>query len=208
MSAPEYAHGATTGASRWSRHGQRIGGLSLIGAGVAFAASAVLSVVIGAAPSGDEAYLGSLADHLDASTANFGLWIVADILLIPATIALYLVLAPSAKWVAVLGCALLAAFAVWDIVVTEPVSLLLVGHARDYAAAADAPGRLIAVGEARDDLNVLPAATFVSYAVSSVGLLLVTVAMAKAAFARPAIMAGVVAGLTGVVGGFYPTSPG
>jgi hypothetical protein len=118
------------------------------------------------------------------------------------------VLAPSGKWVAVLGCALLAAFAVWDIVVTEQVSLQLVGHARDYAAAVEASGGFTTVGEARDHLSVLPTATFVSYAVSSVGLLLVTVAMAKAAFARPATAAGVVAGLTGVIGGFYPTIPG
>lgn len=207
MSAPEFTHSDRTGTAGWRKTVVKAGGVCLICAGVGFAASAVMSVVIGAAPSGDEAYLRSLADHQNTATANFALWIIADILLIPAAIALYLVLARSARWATTLGCGLLIIFAVWDIAVTEPVSLRMVGHARDYAAAPGATERLTVLGAAHDALGTLPTATFVSYTVSSLGLLLVSLAMAKAGFARPATMAGVVAGLTGVIGGFYPTVP-
>lgn len=207
MSAPLFTHCDRAGTTRWRRTVLNVGGVCLISAGVAFAASAVISVVIGAAPSGDEAYLSSLADHQRISTANFGLWMIADILLIPATIALYLALARSARWVTTLGCGLLITFTVWDIAVTEPVSLRMVGHARDFAAASGATERLTVLGDAHEALGILPTATFVSYAVSSVGLLLISLAMAKAGFAKPATAAGVLAGLTGTIGGFYPTVP-
>ena len=56
-------------------------------------------------------------------------------------------------------------------------------------------------------LAILPAATFFSYAISSIGLLIVSVVMLRAVFTKITAYAGIVASVEGILGGFYPLFP-
>jgi len=185
----------------------KVGGVCMLGAGAIYAVSAGLSLMIGPAPSGTELYLRSVAQHLLVSRLNFGLWIVSDILLLPAVFALYLLLRPVAKRAMLVGSGLLVLFCVFDAAVTELQSLRLVAYAQYYAAANDSGQQLAYVARAGHTLAVLPVATFISYAVSSLGLLIVSVVMLRAVFPKLAAYAGVIASVEGIVGGFYPLFP-
>ena len=57
--------------------------------GFLYYAGVVLSAILGSAPSSGEAYLNALSGHGGAPQLNFLVWIVADLLMIPATFALY-----------------------------------------------------------------------------------------------------------------------
>ena len=184
----------------------RIGGICLLGAGVAYGISAVLSIVIAAPPSGAELYLSAVSRHLEISRLNFWLWVASDVLLLPGAFALYLALRHIAKRTMIVGAGLLAVFAVLDAALTERYSLLLVADAQRYAMVAGSQ-RLAVLAAASHTLSLLPAATFLSYAVSSVGLLLVSMVMLRGVFTKPSAYAGIVAAVEGIVGGFYPLVP-
>jgi len=185
----------------------RIGGLCLIGAGAVYATSAVLSLVIGAAPSAAEPYLRSVSQHLIASGVNFALWDLADVLLVPAALALYFALRDTARRWVLASSTLLILFAVWDLVVTESVSLRLVFYAQHYSAATEAATRLATTAAASHALAILPVATLVSYAVSSIGLLIASIVWLRAGLLRVAGLAGIVGSVAGLIGGLYFVYP-
>jgi hypothetical protein len=185
----------------------RIGGVCLIGAGAIYAVSAVLSYIVGAAPSGTGSYLKSLASHATASRWNSALWIVSDGLLLPAIAALYLVLRPFAKGAMIAAAGILVLFAVFDMGVTEPVSLRAVAEAQRYAATGSFPQQLAGAASASPALALLPVATVLSFSISSVGLLIVSLVMFRGVFSRPTAWAGIVASVEGIIGGLYPLYP-
>ncbi len=183
-----------------------VGGAAWVAIGILVVAVAALSIVVGSAPSNEAAYLQSLAHHATVATLAFSLFAAADLLLVPALVALYPALAPASRAAALIGSGILALWAVQDLVVTETTSLALVSLARDLAGAgADArQGVLLA---ARYPLAVLPIATFLSYVVSSAGLLLIGAVMLRSPFPRGIGLLGVIAAVEGLVGGFYVVAP-
>ena len=181
------------------------GGLAWIVIGILVLAVAILSLIIGPAPSSQPAYLQSLADHATAATLTFVLFMAADILLVPALLALYPRLAPAGKAATLIGTGLLALWAVQDLVLTETTSLALVTLARNYAAATDARPAILQA--AQYPLAVLPIATFLSYVVSSIGLLMIGAAMLRSAFPRGIALLGIIAAAEGIAGGLYILTP-
>jgi len=172
-------------------------------AGLVYIISAVLSIVIGPPPSGGEPYLQGLATHALVSQVNFGLWVLADLALLPAVMALYLALKQIAKNAMLIAAGLMLLFAVLDLAVTELNSLTLVTLTQQYAAAASDAQRSAYVAAADYALATLPIATFLSYMVSSVGLFIISLVMLKGVFSKPAAYAGLVASIAGIIGGFY-----
>jgi len=184
-----------------------VGGIGMLLAGLVYIVSAVLSIVIGPPPSGGEPYLQGLTNHALVAQVNFGLWVLADLLLLPATMALYLVLKQFAKNAMLIAAGLMVLFAILDLGVTELNSLTLVALTHQYAAAASDAQRAAYVAAADYALATLPIATFFSYLVSSVGLLIISIVMLRGVFSKPAAYAGMVAGVAGIVGGFYVLLP-
>jgi hypothetical protein len=80
----------------------RVGGVCLLVAGLAILAVAVLSILLGPPPSGGEEYLKALVTHSTMAQLNFGLFALADVLLLLGALALFLT--PS-----------LVAFGLWSI---------------------------------------------------------------------------------------------
>lgn len=181
-------------------------GLAWILIGILVLAVAVLSLIVGPAPSNQTAYLQSLADHATAATLTFTLFAAADLLMVPALLGLYPMLAPAGKVATLIGTGLLALWAVQDLVLTEATSLALVTLARNYAAAST-NARPAILAAAQYPLAVLPIATFLSYVVSSVGLLLIGVAMLRSTFPHGIALLAIIAAAEGIAGGLYILTP-
>jgi Domain of unknown function (DUF4386) len=184
----------------------RLGGVCLFLTGLLFFAGAALSILIGPAPLGGEAYLNGVAAHPMLSRLNFGAFALTDFLLVPGLLALYLALRRIDKNAMLVAAGLIALYVVLDLAITELNSLTLVALTREYEAAAEAekPAYVAAASYA---LATLPLGTFLSYVVSSFGLLIVSVVMLKGVFSRPTAWVGIVASAEGLVGGFYVLVP-
>jgi len=185
----------------------KAGGICLLVAGLAIVAVAFLSIVIGPPPSGTEAYLQALAGHAVMAGINFGLFALADVMLLLGAIALYLSLRQVDKNAMLVATALLALFVVMDLAITEVNSLTLVAITAHYGAAATEAARSTSIAAADYALATLPIGTFLSYFVSSVGLLIVSIVMLRGVFSRPTALAGIFASVAGILGGFYPILP-
>jgi uncharacterized membrane protein YozB (DUF420 family) len=185
----------------------KVGGISLVIAGLAIFAVALLSIVIGPPPSSGDQYLQALATHAVVAQLNFGLFALADVLLLLGTLAIYLSLRQVARNAMLVGTALLALFVVLDLAVTELNSLTLVGLAQSYAATTGEALRSVYLAAAQYALATLPVATFLSYFLSSVGLLIVSIVMLRGVYPRLAAYAGIVGSVAGILGGFYPVIP-
>lgn len=185
----------------------RIGGVCLIITGPLYIMGAILSVVIGGAPDATEAYMKALTDHVLASQINFGIFIVTDLLLIPAAMALYLAFREAAKNVMLIAVALLLVYIVVDLAVTEMNSVAVVTLAQQYAAATSEAQQAAYLAAVNFPLATLPLATFFSYVVSCISWLMITLVMLKAGFNKPISYLGILAFVAGIVGGFYVVLP-
>ncbi|MHB1414225.1 MAG: hypothetical protein ACYC1C_03150 [Chloroflexota bacterium] len=185
----------------------KVGGVCTLIIGLAYLIGAVLSIIIGPPPSGGELYLQSLAGHAVLSQVNFGAFALADFLMLPAGMALFLALKHRAKNAMLLGAGIMVMAFVLDLAVTELNSLTLVSLTQQYAAATSEVQRSAYVAAADYALATLPIATFSSYVVSSIGLLIISVVMLKGVFSRLTAYLGIVASIEGIVGGFYVLLP-
>jgi len=180
-----------------------IGGISLIIIGILYFLGMILSIVIGPPPSSSEAYFNAIAAHPIVSPVNFGAFILAHFLLIPAVFALYFVLKGVNKTAMLLATAFWGIFIALDIGVTEMSSMALVTLGHSYVAAASETQRLTYMAAANYALATLPLATFYSYVVSSIGLLITAILMLRGPFMRGVAFFGIGAAVLGIIGGFY-----
>jgi len=185
----------------------RVGGVCLLLTGAIYLIGAVLSVMMGPAPSDGEKYLNSVAGHLHLAQINFGLFALTDFLLLPAALAFFLALKHIAKNAMLIASGLTALFIVLDLAVTEMNSLTLVTLTQHFAAAASETQRAAYVAAADYALATLPIATFYSYVLSSAGFLITSIVMLKGPFSKPTAFLGITACLEGIVGGFYVVFP-
>jgi hypothetical protein len=185
----------------------RVGGVCIFVTGVLFIVGAVSSILLGPAPSGGEPYLKSLATHEVLAQMNFGLFALTDFLLLPGLLALFLALKQVSKNTMLVAAGLFALYIALDLAMTELNSLTLVTLTHQYAAATSDTQRSAYVAAADYALAALPLATFYSYVVSSVGLLITSVVMLKGVFSKPTAFVGIVASIEGMVGGLYVVYP-
>src|SRR5690349_1109312 len=85
----------------------RIGGICLFITGFFYFAAVVLAMLLGPPPADTEAYLRSLAAHPGLAFVNYAGFAVADLLLIPATLALYVGLRQVARSAMLVGAGLI-----------------------------------------------------------------------------------------------------
>jgi hypothetical protein len=186
----------------------RTGGVCLFLIGVIYIVCSVISVVQGSPPVTDsEPYLKSLAAHSMSARITFGLFALTDFLLLPAVLALYLALKQIARNAMLVAVALMILFIVLDLAITETNSLTLVTLTRHYAVSTTGMERSAYTAAEDYALATLPLATFYSFVISSIGLLIVSVVMLKGVFSKPTAYAGIVASVEGIVGGFYVVLP-
>ncbi len=146
-----------------------------------------------------EPLLNSLATHAVWPRISYGLFTLTDFLLLPAVLALYLVLKQIARNAVLVATALMVLFVVLDSAVIESTSLTLVTLTQHYAASTTDMERSAYRGAQDYALATLPLATFYSFMVSSIGLLIISVVMLKGVFSTPTAYAGIVASVGGLL---------
>ena len=185
----------------------KTGGVCLVLTGVIYLVGAVLSNILGPAPSSAELYMSAIGKRMGLARINFAAFTITDFLLIPGVLAIYFALKKRAESVMLLASGLMLLFVVLDLTITELNSLTLVSLAGRYAAAGNEVQRALSLGAANYALATLPLGTFYSYEVSSLGLLAISVVMLRQKFGKVTALLGIVASVEGVVGGFYVVLP-
>ena len=182
----------------------RIGGFSMLLAGILVLMVVVTSNRMGPPPPGDSlAYLQSVAARPGIAMANFVLYSLSDLLVVLALPGLFLAFRRTARTPMVVALGLLAAYLAVDLAVTELNSVVLVTLARHLTAATGSTEQLAYLSAAGYALATLPPATFFSYLVSSLGFLIVALVMLRRGFGRWISILGIVAFLLGIAGAFY-----
>jgi hypothetical protein len=180
----------------------KVGGVSLFISGIIFLFVAIFSMILGPAPSSGEEYLTNLASHTQVAWLNFGLYAISDILFIPVSIALFLSLKQVNKNAALIAAGLMVMYSIFDLAITELNSLAAVSLTQQYAVAASDAQRAAYVAAADFALSAIPIATFFTYLVSSVGLVIASAVMLKGVFSRFTGLMGLTAGIEGTIGAF------
>ena len=160
-------------------------------------------------PADPEAYLQLIARYQGLAALTWSLWILADFLLIAPTAAMYIILTPYNKTLALLGSMLSMFFNIFDVSVTELNSLTLVSLAHGYAGASGEAARVTFVAGAAYGYHALPIQTVLSFAIGTLGYLLWCVPMwrARDIFPRWLVLFGAFWNLAGVVGSAAPLLP-
>jgi hypothetical protein len=158
-------------------------------------------------PADPASYLRLVAQHQGLASLTWALWIVADLLLMAPTIALYLVLKPANRTLALLGALFAMFFNIYDICVTELNSLTLVSLSHGYTLAASESLRAAFLAAATYGYQALPIQTVLSFATGTLGYLLWCIPMLKSPFRRGTAIFG--AGMCGIalIGSAAPLFP-
>jgi hypothetical protein len=185
----------------------RVGGVCLLLAGLIYLTGVTLGRFIGPAPADSQQYLQSLANHASLAQVSYGLYSLTDFLFVPAVLALYLALKHIAQAPMLLATGLMAVFVIVDLAITEANSLTIVTLMQHAATATSETQRAAYMAAANYALATVPLATFYSWVVSSVGVLIISIVMLKGVFGKLTAYLGVVAGIVGTVAGFYVFMP-
>ncbi|MGD0777589.1 MAG: hypothetical protein ABSC05_32760 [Candidatus Solibacter sp.] len=176
----------------------RIGGICLFAAGVVYFVVTALMTVVPMATDA-ETYLRALAAHRGPAFAFFAGMALADMLFVPAALALYFALRHLARTAMLLAAALLLFYAFVDLTVYEINSMAVVLLSRQDTAAAAGGAQLV--------LAVVPIAGCFTIALSSAGALIASIVMLRGVFGKPTAYAGIAAAVASLVGAFYLAFP-
>ena len=186
----------------------RVGGIGLLLFGLIYLTNLTLGIYGGIPGATDSVqYLQSLAAHPSLAQVSYGLFSLSDFLLVPAVFALYLALKHIAKNTMLVATGLMAVFVVVDLAITEANSLTLVALTQHAAAATSATARAAYLAGANYALATVALATFYSWVISSVGVLIISIVMLKGVFTKLTAYLGIVVGIVGTVAGFYVYVP-
>ena len=186
----------------------RVGGVCLLLAGLIYLIEVTLNSFWGMPGATDSVhYLQSLAAHPHEAQVQYGLYSLADFLFVPGLFALYLALRHIAKNPMLIATGLMAVFIVVDVAITEPNSLTIVALTQHAAAATSATQQAAYMVAANYALAALPLATFYSWVVGCVVVLIASIVMLKGTFVKLISYLGIVAGIMGIVAGFYVYVP-
>jgi hypothetical protein len=183
------------------------GGVCLLVAGLIYLAEVALGIALVSAPADSQQYLQSLANHVGLARVTYGLFSVADVLLVPAVLGLYLSLRCVGKNLMLVATGLMAVFIVVDVAITDASSLTIVTLTQHAATAASAAERRAYMAAANYGLATVPLANFYTFVISSVGVLLISIVMLKGVFGKRTAYVGIVTGIVGIVAGFYVFVP-
>jgi hypothetical protein len=158
-------------------------------------------------PNTPTAYLQLVSQNQVLANGLWSLWIVADLMLIAPSVALYLILRRYNRTLALVGTLLSGFYIFYDISVTELNSLTLVSLSQGYAGATTDALRASYTAAATYGYAALPLQTVLSFRIGAVGWLLWSLLMAKSVFRRTTAAFGVIVNVIGIVGSASPVVP-
>jgi hypothetical protein len=158
-------------------------------------------------PADPQSYLELVSQHQQLATTTWSLWIVIDLLSLPALLAMYLILRRYNQNLALMGSLFGLFYAIYDVGVTELNSLTLASLGHEYAAATSAAARASLVVTAGYGYYALPLQTVLSFAIGPIGYILWCVPMARSFFGRGMAIFGVIVSVIGLLGAAAPVFP-
>jgi Domain of unknown function (DUF4386) len=182
----------------------RLGGILLIVSGIGGTfLSPLLSARLYASgtPTDATGYLQLFSQHQLLANLDWSFWLFGDLLLIPVSIAIYLVLRRVNNSVALVGSILSIVYVLFDICVTELNSLTLVTLSQGYASAATDALRAPYIAAATYGVAALSTQTFFSFTIGAVGWLFWSLLMSKSFFGKGSAIFGVIVNVMGILGG-------
>jgi hypothetical protein len=178
----------------------RWGGISALVAGIIYLIGIALSFSLGAVPSGGEAILKYLAGHTTLAYAFFGLSILADFLLVPVALALYLALKGINKSAMLAATGFGGLYLVLDLGGTLITWVALTTLSQNYAAATSDIQRAAYVVTANYAAALISASSNVySSVLSSIWGIIGSLVMLKGIFSRVTAYLGVAVSIMGFV---------
>jgi hypothetical protein len=183
----------------------RAGGASALIVGIVYIIITVLFYSLGPPPGGGtaEPVLKWLAGQALRAQTTWGLFILTDLLLVPAIPALYLVLKGINKSAMIVAVSFFGLFAVLDLGVTLPTLVALTTLSQNYAGAVSDLQRAAYTATA---VYAIAAAslsqTLCSFVVPSIGSLVASLVMMKGIFSKVTAYLGLAASLVGIFYGF------
>jgi Domain of unknown function (DUF4386) len=181
----------------------RLSGILFILSGVGGIVVSRLSGILYASgqPTTAEGYLQLFSQHQVLAAVDWGLWLGGGFVLIPASIAMYLVLRRINNSLALVGSILSVMYVIFDICVTEINSLTLVSLSQGYASATTDALRAPYIAAATYSVAALPVQTFFSFSIGAVGWLFWSLVMWKGVFPRWTAVFGIIVNAMGILGG-------
>lgn len=113
----------------------RIGGIALILTGVAYTVCLILTLAVPPSSGTAASYLQVTGPKAGLVTTLWATYMISDLLLVPALLALYIVLKERSRVLLLVGTAMVGGYLVFDIAITEPNWLALAALASGYASA-------------------------------------------------------------------------
>ena len=181
----------------------KIGGLSLLLAGVLYLLGSTLGFYLGATPGDNLVYLEALANQPTLADVTYWIFALADIFLLFGTLGLYHALREIHKSAMLVAAGLLGIFIVLDLGITELNSLALITLTRNIATAASDAQSAAYQAAAHWGLATIPIATFFSWVGPSCGFLIASIVMRKSFFGKPTARFGMIVFFLGIIAGFY-----
>ena len=181
----------------------RIGGISLLLAGLMYLLGSTLGFYLGATPGDSPAYLEALASQPTLAEVTYWVFALTDVLLLIGTLGLYLALKEINPSAVLVATALLGFFIILDLGITEANSLALVALTRNVTAATDEVQRAAYLAATNWGLATIPIATFFSWTGPSCGFLAISMVMSKSFFGKATARFGVIVFALGIILGFY-----
>jgi hypothetical protein len=123
-------------------------------------------------PADPAAYLQFISGRQELASAVWTIWIVSDLLAIVPTVAMYMILRPYNRTLALLGSLIVIFYIIYDVSVTELNSLTLVTLSHAYVATTSEVVRASLVGAAAYGYYALPLETVLSFGIGSLGWIL------------------------------------
>lgn len=185
----------------------RIGGLAMMVAGLLYLVGSTLGYSLGVPPGNSEAYLDSLRSKLALAHITYVLFAVADVVLFPAILSLYLALKDVKKSAMLIGAALSFSFILLDLGITESNTLSILSLIQNSTAAENAAQQAMYLAAEHWGLATLPLATFFSWIGPSLGFLIISIVMFRSFFGRYTALLGIAANGLGIIGAFYFLHP-
>jgi Domain of unknown function (DUF4386) len=158
-------------------------------------------------PGDPEAYLQLIGQHQQLAAFTWSGWILIDLLPLPIIIAMFIVLKPHHRTLALLGSLFAFFYAVYDVSVTEINSLTLVSLANGYTHASTLASQASFVGAATYGYYALPLQTVLSFALGPIAYILWCIPMAKSFFGRWTAIIGILVSVIGLIGSVSPLVP-
>jgi Domain of unknown function (DUF4386) len=180
-----------------------VGGACMIAYGLIYIIASLLNFTIAVPPGDTTAFINSLAGHPTLARIVYGLFSLSDFLLLPAVLALYLALKHINKNAMLIAAGLLFLFIAFDLGVTEFNSLTLITLAQHQAMATSDAQRAAYTAAADYGLATMPLASFYSWVVGALGLLIASWVMLKGVFGNPIAYLGIIVNMAAIICSFY-----